>query len=253
MDKYTLNSGILKNFLRPIWRIEVDPAYHLMAVESRAVREGAFFITVMDYSSGYCFLDEQQLTLPDIHWVLAGIRSGIVVVRRMFPTSPLDAGICCFEAKTGELLWERYDLILDDLVGDWLGVRQRNWAFGQGSWVSIHDGQASEKFPPPNKPSVSDIVIPMVYLGNVPAVLHGYLWVGELWHAKCAANEVWAFHEDENGRYRIRMLITNGVGLVHDEIILSDLDKMLPEIFFIVGNRVFFVGDNKRDLISYLV
>src|SRR5690606_27368344 len=103
------------------------------------------------------------------------------------------------------------------------------------------------------KPTEADIVLPQRYGHGLPECLAGYPVHGDLFYCQIGPKQLWAFHEARQGSYRVRMVITSGLTVLADQIILPELAKMTPELFFMIGQQVFIISDNKREIVSYLV
>jgi hypothetical protein len=49
-------------------------------------------------------------------------------------------------------------------------------------------------------------------------------------------------------------LATSNLNQILDQqVILKDMEKMIPQPYFQLGNQVFFMSFNKREIVSYLV
>lgn len=255
MDKYTLKTAFQKSFLGIVWRLEVDIAHELMAVETRDVSSGTPRFSSFRYTTGTTSM--QELPYGDRNWTLAGIVDSTLILRAYGQHSPESAGIAGIDAMTGNVLWEQFNYTLLALEGKTLLARHRNFASGYAERLRISDGtpirpsdqeqNGNNVIPAPGP------VIPSPYAGDRPQFLRDYTIHGELFHCTVGQYGIWGFHEKENQTYHIRLVISNDSGVQTDKIAITGLEKMIPELFFMIGNQIFLIGDNKQKIVSYLV
>ncbi|MGK6352925.1 DUF4905 domain-containing protein [Parapedobacter sp. DT-150] len=250
MDKYTLKTVFQKRFLGLVWRMEVDTAGQVLAVETRD-KDGIPSFSAFAYTSGASLIHE--LPYGDRNWTLAGIADHKLILRAFGDDSPNSAGIACIDATTGEVLWEQFQYTLLAVGERQLRVRHRSVAGGYEQYVDLATGNLTQFNNWGDKPMPPDMVLPQRYVGDIPAVLAGYPVHGDLFYCQIGPKGIWAFHEIDEDRYRVRLVISTGLTVLADEIVLSGLAKMAPELFFMIGQQLFLIGDNKREIVSYLV
>ncbi|MFC7522975.1 DUF4905 domain-containing protein [Parapedobacter sp. GCM10030251] len=251
MDKYTLKTAFRKSFLGTVWRIEADTTRGILAIETRNPDTGVPAFSAIDYHTGMSFVDEKPY--GDRNWSLAGIVNDKLIVRAWGQNSPEGAGIACIDAPTGQVIWEQFNYMLVALANQQLVVRHRNFASGYEQYLNPVDGSLTKKNDIPNKPASPEIVLPQRYGGDIPSFLEGYAITGDLVCCPIEDRMFWAFHEALDDGYHIRLVASCGAKMLTDEIIVSDLPKMAPELFFMIGNQLFFIGDNKQEIVAYLV
>ncbi|MFC3196310.1 DUF4905 domain-containing protein [Parapedobacter deserti] len=251
MDKYTLKTVFRKSFLRLIWRIEVDTASGLLAVETREDRTGNPSFSALDYRTGTSCIHE--IPYADRNWTLAGIADGKLVVKAFGQNSPESAGIACIDAHNGEVVWEQHSYVLLALQGSQLIVRHRNYAGGFEQRLDLHTGDLTQINNSADKPAGPEIVLPKRHIADPPVFLQRYRIHGDVFQCTVGLNEVWAFHEREHQTYQVRMVISNGLSVLDDNVVMEGLTKMAPELFFAIADQLFLIGDTKREIVSYLV
>ncbi|SFC70604.1 protein of unknown function [Parapedobacter composti] len=251
MDKYTLKNVFQKSFLGVVWRMEADTSRGWLAIETRRQDTGVPAFSVIRYATGESIIHE--IHYRDRHWTLAGAVNGMLILKAFGHDSPAAPGIACIDAVNGQVRWEQFNyqlLALDD--GD-LIVRHRNFASGGEQRIDALHGQPTQKKIIPNKPTGHPIVLPERYKNGTPLLLTEYKIFGDLYHCVVGQANVWAFHEQTGQQYRIRLVVSNDLTILADKVILEGLPKMLPELFFMIANQLFIIGNNKREIISYLV
>jgi len=251
MDKYTLKTAFRKSFLGVVWRIEADITAGILAIETRDSDTGSPSFSVIEYKTGISFVNEKRY--GDRNWSLAGIISEKLILRAWGQNTPEGAGVVCIDAVTGGVLWEQFNYTLVSFENQLLVVRHRNFASGYEQYLNPLNGHLTEKNNLPNKPTGPDIVLPQRYVGDIPPFLESYDVKGDLFCCQVEDRTVWAFHETTDDTYRIRLIVSRGLKLLTERIIISDLAKAAPELFFIISNQLFFIGDNKREIVAYLV
>ena len=251
MDKYTLKTAFRKSFLHVVWRIEADTSEGLLAVETRDKDSGAPLFSAFDYRTGDMFIHEKPY--GDRNWTLAGTTMRKLIMRAYGANSPDGAGIACMDIDNGALLWEQFNYTLLRVDHSQLTVRHRNFAGGYEQYLDPTTGNLTPINTSPNKPTGPAIVLPQRYHGGVPGLLANFAIYGDVFHCQIGDKHVWAFHEATGSVFRVRLVITDGLVLLADKVILRDLPGITPELFFVIGQHLFTVGNNKQEIVSYLV
>ncbi|GGC45819.1 hypothetical protein GCM10011386_42610 [Parapedobacter defluvii] len=251
MDKYTLKTAFRKSFLGMVWRIEADTTATLLAIETRNEDTGMPLFSAIEYDSGVPFMDEKPY--GDRTWSLAGIVEDNLILRAWGQHTPDGAGIACINATTGDVLWEQFNYTLVAIQHRQLVVRHRNFASGYEQRMNPLDGNLTQINNPATKPDAPKIVLPERYRDDKPLFLERYPIQGDLFYCQVGDRMVWAFHEVSDHTYCIRIAVSRGLKMLADRVMVSGLARMAPELFFMINNQVFFIGDNKREIVSYLV
>ena len=251
MDKYTIKTAFKKSFLGMVWRIEADTAANLLAVENRDKDTGNPAFSAFDYRTGMASIHEKPY--GDRNWALAGTAGRKLVVRAFGQNSPDGAGIACIDADSGEIRWEQFNYVLVAVDDHQLTVRHRNFAGGYEQYLDLASGNLTQFNKTTDKPMDPEIVIPQRYEGGVPELLAGYAVYGDVFYCQIGPKKVWAFHEETHETYRVRLVISSGLTLLTDQVVLAALAKMTPELFFMIDQQLYIISDNKREIVSYLV
>lgn len=234
-----------------VWRIEADTAANLLAVETRDAVTGHPAFSAFDSRTGVSFIHEKPY--GDRNWALAGTADGKLIVRAFGQNSPDGAGIACLDAHTGDLLWEQFNYVLVHVGDRQLTVRHRAFAGAYEQHLDLATGNLTKFNKTADKPTGPDIVLPRRYEHGIPELLAGYAVYGDLFYCQIGAKQLWAFHEATQQTYRVRLVISSGLTLLADQVILTKLAKMTPELFFMIGQQLFIISHNKREIVSYLV
>lgn len=253
MDKYTLKTVFRTSFSGVVWRIEADTLRGLMAVETRETDSGKPLFSVFAYVSGQSHFHE--ISYGDRHWTLAGIANGRLILRAYGTQSPDSPGIACIDALDGTVVWEQFNYTLLTVMEDALLVRHRNFSTGYETRLQIADGSPMQRgiHTPPTTVPETGLLVPRIYNGETPDFLANYAIEGEIHHCETGAYQLWGFHEKTDQTYRIRLVVSHASEIAGNIIAITGLTKMIPELFFMIGRQIFLIGNNKREIVSYLL
>jgi len=255
MDKYTLKTAFKKSFSGLIWRLEVDAVNELMAVETRDMTSGKPRFSAFEYATGTSTITE--IPYGERYWTLAGIIDATLIVRAYGANSPDGAGLAGLDARTGAIIWEQFNYTLVGIEGNTLAARHRNFASGYVERLRASDGTVIKRLeagPLDQTVRSSRVVLPRPYSGKTPSFLTRYAIHGELFHYATGGHDIWAFHEKESEQsFTVKLVLSSGLSVQAEEIVERGLTKMLPELYFMIGDQIFVITDNKQKIVSYLV
>lgn len=251
MDKYTLKTAFQKSFSGVIWRIEADTMADILAVETRDAATGNPAFSAIRYTNGEWLVKETRY--GDRHWTLASVTGGKLILKALGHHRPDSAGIASMDTGTGDISWEQFNYTLLAIRNGLLAVRHRSVEGGFEQYLNPRDGNLTHFNISTDKPTAPPIVIPVRYTDERPMLLVGKAIVGDLWHCQLGDDTIWAFHEADGQLFRVRLLITNGLNILADQVVLSGLAKMAPELFFAIRKQLFLISNNKQEIVSYLV
>ena len=234
-----------------VWRIEADTTAHLLAIETRDQETGHPFFSALDYRSGNLLIHEKPY--GDRNWGLAGLADRKLLIKAFGQNSPNGTGIACIDIDHGGLLWEQFNFVLVRAGHRQLTVRHRNFAAGYEQYLDASTGNLTPFNKMAAKPTEANTVLPQRYEQGIPECLVGYPVHGDLFHCQIGQKQLWGFHEVIQEAYRVRLVVTSGLSVLADQVVLTELAKMTPELFFVIGQQVFIISDNKREIVSYLV
>src|SRR3546814_445478 len=217
----------------------------------------AYEMRISDWSSDVCSSDLRSLIQEkpygDRNWALAGLADRKLVVKAFGQNSPNGTGIACIDIDRGDLLWEQFNYMLVRVDSHQLTVRHRNFAGGFEQYLDIATGNLTPFNKTAAKPIEANIVLPQRYEQGIPECLANYPVHGDLFFCRIGQKQLWGFHEAIPQAYRARLVVTSGLTVVADQVVITELAKMAPELFFMIGQQVFIISDNKREIVSYLV
>ncbi|MCC8426169.1 DUF4905 domain-containing protein [Mucilaginibacter sp. UR6-11] len=230
-----------------IWRVEIDGLTDTVFLEIRTTERQVSFNSI-NLVNGKTYL--KDYTSPE-RW-LTGIEAaydGILLVHNyQSENTPVHKGVTAINSK-GEVLWSNYTYAFDHLSinGPILfniqlqpkklfltdiktGVQLR--AFEQTIDV---EAPAYVVIPKISAPEDLNISLPVEVYGNI---VH-YLDYNNF--------RIVSLHSLEAGQLKQHLYITDGNGLVYEDLLNADIQKMQPESFILYKNSLIYIK-NKSEL-----
>ena len=69
---------------------------------------------------------------------------------------------------------------------------------------------------------------------------------------KISELEIICFHEKINHALQQRLIVYQGDKILHEDILISNIQKLQPESFFILNKQLIYIR-NKDEIVSYFV
>jgi hypothetical protein len=253
----TLNKNILSpifsiKFGGIIWKIEVNDKYGLIAIESRSLESKKTSFSVINYKTGEILIKE-RIFQETWNLNLAYIAEKNLILTAYGQTgSPESKGIISVNNKDAELLWEHYNLSLNKANDEGLQVFDPRINPRRLTWISHIKGEniaESDKTEHNNETlihpefktqfSIPDFILREEIIGDLSV-----LCVRDL--------TIISFHEKVQNIIQQRLLVYQDDTILLDEILISGIQKLQPESFFMQKNHLFCIR-NKNEIVSYLV
>lgn len=241
------------NFGGKIWRMDLHDERRLFAFEIRDKDAGMPSFSIVSYADGDVLAE--GITYGNRWWTLAGVTTDAVLLQRYpSPEQPRVQGLVALDFQ-GNILWEKFNIEFIEIQHNGIVVKP---AFPLTGMVDILDetGEIREKSTPLSglAPIKRCIQFPSPS-GSFPlhfSALNSKA-IEPVHRLELADREIWAFHEKIENHYSLRLLVFAGTELTFDEYLSNNLTAMLPETFFIIGRQLFFIRNNKQEIVSYFV
>jgi hypothetical protein len=253
----TLNKNILSpifsiKFGGIIWKIEVNDKYGLIAIESRSLESKKTSFSVINYKTGEILIKE-KIFQETWNLNLAYIAEKNLILTAYGQTgSPESKGIISVNNNDAELLWKHYNLSLNKANDEGLQVFDPRINPRRLTWISHINGEniaESDKIEHNNETlihpefktqfSIPDFILREEIIGDISV-----LCVRDL--------TIISFHEKVQNIIQQRLLVYQDDTILLDEILISGIQKLQPESFFMQKNHLFCIR-NKNEIVSYLV
>lgn len=238
----------------PVWRMDIDQASGTMVVEQRDQHTGTPYYTVFNYENGVVL--RKNIQYGDRWWTLSGLVGNHVLLSYYSnPEQPDTSAVVAISCDTGLVAWEKYNALIDGIDPIGPVVQLHTLPNGFKSLLNAHTGEIVKNYLPGNEVPYAqrDIYHPQ-------PVDAAPLWaqqvegtVGAWQHLNYNHRDYWAVHQDDGGLFKLRLIVHEKGILLHDEVIIDNLAKLLPETFFVLDQRLFVLADNKRQITAYIV
>ncbi|RYE28510.1 MAG: DUF4905 domain-containing protein, partial [Sphingobacteriales bacterium] len=164
--------------------------------------------------------------------------------------TPESKGILSIDAKDGSVIWEQYNISLNEVRSGGIQVYDARIQPRKYYWIDHIMGSV---IPQPTNDIHADIIFPEIdNTFIIPEFVEHDPLAGELSVLAYSGSVFLSFHEISNGQMKQRLVVYQGDKILLDDILISGIQKLQPEAFFIQQNHLFYVR-NKEEILAYLV
>lgn len=249
MTKYTINKVFERSFPANIWKIEIDPVQSLVAVETRDVDSTIASFSVFDFDGK---IIKAPCTAEAKEWTLDAIQDGYLILKRIGEHNPTQEGIQIIEIATERIVYSSYEYILLDVYEGIIHARHRSISGGETIVIDIKTGQQSRAIDKNFQFANNKILYPITYPTKPDFLSHEQI-EGPLWLSKCCQHYVWCYHVRNEDNLNLILTLSDLNHKLDRQVIIEDMDKLIPQPYFQIDRQLFFMSFNKRNIISYLV
>ncbi|MEJ7780236.1 MAG: DUF4905 domain-containing protein [Daejeonella sp.] len=243
---------ISEKFSGLIWKIKIQEQLGLIAIESRNSDLKQVAFTVLNFISGVVHFKEisynEQWNLS-----LAFIGEKNVVINGYGHSDrPESKGIMSVSLADGSVLWERFNISLNEVHESGIQVYDPRFQPRKYSWI---DHLTSDTIVAQSREPVagSTIVFPEIDNAiNIPSFIKHEQIAGDISALLFANKTILSFHETKDGFFQQRLIVYQEDKILIDDILISGIQKLQPEAFFIQQNHLLYIRD-KQEIISHLV
>ena len=250
-SKDTLKPTLSEKVKGMVWRILVDDSHKLIAVESRDQDNKQVYFSVLNYETGLsCF---KEKTLPERWNVSMAHLVQDTLLLKIYPAdgNPVSKGIVALNCNTGEVAWERYNIAYQDMWREGLEAYNPDLLPRKSYLLDVKTGNQIDTGS--KTPINSPVLLPEPAEQNsIPGWITSGEIIGQVLYLREDRKTFLAFHEKTSKNIRLRLIVFQDVAILLDLILKEDIQKLLPEAFFIVQNHLFCIRGN-NEVISYLV
>lgn len=243
-----------KKFNGLVWKILISSDHSYVAIESRSSEDKTVTFSTIELESGKDLIHD--LLLPETWNISMAYAASNCLILTLFDHSllPERKGIISIDAIEGTINWERFNLSLNQ--ADEHGLIVYDSKIQPKKYYRI-DHQSAE--------ILKDSVVESNYANSVsfPELLSNFklpkgiseeLILGKISALQVKDLEIVSFHQKVAGTEYLeqRLLVYQGDKIFIDDILISGIQKLQPESFFISNNRLFYIR-SKSEIVSYLV
>lgn len=243
-----------KNFQGLIWKILVSSDASYLAVELRNSENKTVTFSTIELESGNTLINDLLLQEKwNVSMAYAGNDCLIFILfdHSLFPERK---GLISVDPINGTINWERFNLSLSQ---------------ADEHSLMVYDPKIQPKkyhrIDPKTAEILNDSVIVTTHANNMffpelfshynlPEAISAESIVGGLSALQFKDLEIVSFHQKEadTDYLKQRLIVYQGNKIFIDDILISDIQKLQPESFFICNNCLFYIR-NKSEIVSYLV
>mgnify|MGYP003574988772 CR=1 FL=1 len=249
MTKYTINKVFEKALPSNIWKIELDSIQPIIAVETRNMDTTEASFHAFDLT-GNCLMSPCQADGKE--WTLDSVQDGQLILKRIGEHTPIQEGIKIINIERNEVVFTSYEFILLDVYCGFVHARHRSISSGETIAINIHSGKYSPALEHKFEICLNKIQYPITY-SPIPQFLKNEDSTGPLWLSKCGQIYLWCYHQKTASGFDLILAISDLNRLLDKQVILNNMNKMIPQPYFQLERQVFFMTFNKREIVSYLV
>jgi hypothetical protein len=229
-----------------IWRLEIDGISDTIFLEVRTADKQVTF-TAIDLTSGQT--NFEGFILPE-RW-LTGIEvayNGVLLLHNyQSENTPVHKGVIAIN-NTGEIIWNNYTYAFDHLSVNGpvlynLQIQPKKLFLADiqtGSIIRLYEPTLDTE--PENHLIVPQISNSSVLIGALP-IAHNNI-VHYLDHNNF---RIVSLHSFKDGQLKQHLYVMDGAGLVYEDLLNTDIQKMQPESFILYKNSLVYIK-NKSEL-----
>lgn len=246
----TLSVSLAEKFSGLIWKVKIHVS-GLIAIESRNSDSKEVSFSVFNFLSGETYFKEK---VYDESWNLSLAYltgSNLILNGYEHADSPESKGIISVDVNTGSVIWQKFNVSLNSIQENGLEVFDPRLQPRKYQWI---DHLKAEPIPVPFdlKENIGILFPQASHSGILPPFISQNEIIGDISGLVYADYVFVSFHEKKNSNMQQRMVVYQGDRILLDDILISDIQKLQPEAFFIQQNHLFYIR-NKQEIISYLV
>ncbi|TSD66395.1 DUF4905 domain-containing protein [Inquilinus sp. KBS0705] len=245
-----LQPFIAQTFANTIWRLEIDALTGIMVLELRNQPEKQVSFATISLKSADVYI--QNYTTPE-RWLtgVEAIYNGVMLLHHYKTESgPEHKAIVAVDAVTATQFWSNYSLAFDHMSVNGPVVYNTTMLPKKLVLADIRTGEVKRPYDSvADKPLPNNIVVPEMVAANqlpaasLPTDAYGNI-VHYLNHNKYI---IVSLHTFKNGLLQQHLFIMDDTGIVYQNLINQDIQKLQPEAFVLHKNALIYIK-NKVEL-----
>lgn len=249
-SKYTIFNVFQKHFPFPIWKIEVDCLNNYLAIEYRNPEDTLPTFAVISFAGNILL---ENYTASEKEWTLEAIQGDFLIFKRFGSSSPIQAGIQVYHFPSQCIVFTHREYVLKDVYTNTLKVTHRSIPSGLEFFVDIATGTVSNKTEGDIHLPYVNIIYPIPYQGNLPHFIKDLCFIDQIWLHPYKEVFIWSYHKITDQSLDLHLCLSTKNEIIDSKIILSGLDKLIPQPYFQVKDHIFFLSHTKQEIAAYLV
>lgn len=254
--KDNLNTHFSKQFDGLVWKIEIDEACDIAALEIRHPGNKETSFTCIDLPSQTINFENLRLEEP---WFcgIETISEGMLLLHYYVgESSPEHKGIIAFDGQTGKKRWEHYHLTF---AGNYsIGFKAFNPMIEPHRYIFL-DKNSGEQIPHQEEKAqqvsrVSALKFPFeAYASSLPKVLQNENLVDEVEYLKLNQHDIYSVYVNEGQTLTNKIYVFNEAeNVIWTDILLTDIQKKGFDTFFVYKNYLMYIK-NRTEFVCYFL
>ncbi len=242
--------ALSESFSGLIWKVMVHIS-GILAVETRQKDRREILFSAFNYRTGETYFKNQVFEEnPNLSLAFTGARN-IILIGYKNSGTPESTGVLSVNVKDGRILWQKYNISLNQVQEQGIQVYDSRIHPKKMFWI---DHLTAEPIANPSHTDDNkDIIFPEINNSFlIPSFIQHGIIAGEISVLEHSGKVFLSFHEKESGYYKQRIIVYQYNKILIDDILISGIQKLQPEAFFIQLNHLFYIRD-KLEIVSYLV
>lgn len=235
-----------------IWKILINEQRGLLAIENRDSELKQVCFSVLNLKNGEINFKEKAFEEP---WTLNLVYTGeenLVLTDYEHSNSPESKGILSVNIRDGSLLWQKYNLSLNQIQDIGIQVYESRIYPRKYTWID-HVSSVTISDPGEIIPEKKSLLLPELQESpNLPEFFKHLKIAGDILILNYKGLNIISFHEQMDNYMTQRLIVYQDNNILLDDILIPGIQKLQPEAFFIQSNQLFYIR-NKNEIVSYLV
>ncbi|MFD2969900.1 hypothetical protein [Sphingobacterium bambusae] len=249
MTKYTIYKAFEKKFPSQIWKIVVDAQSLQVAVETRDNETTKPHLHVFDFA-GRSLLE--NLPVDEKEWTLEALQHQTIILKRLGDTSPVKEGIWFLDLE-GNTRYLSHEHTWIDTCVDFVKMRHRSIQSGFEEYLDIRAASKAIGHDSSCDSYNTSLKMPSPYGGLLPPHLSHLTYVDIPWISLTDEKLLISYHSKDEEGYHLNLCVANASNVLHEQRLLQNMPKMIPQPYFQIGHQIFLMSYNKQEIVSYLV
>lgn len=251
-ESIKLKQAFAEKFSGLIWQMQIQEETGSLAIESRNIDTKKVLFSVLNYETGKIFFKEKAFAEP-MNANLAYLSEGTLLLKlNEHVESPESSGLISIELKSAKILWEKYNVSIQQVTNYGIQIFDTKISPRRFTWINhLNTSTLSE----PSQISLNSNSIIFPEINNEYSfpnfIEHGSI-EGGVADLNIDGLRIICFHEKIEGKLQQKLLIYQNNKILHEDILISNIQKLQPESFFIIEKQLFYIR-NKDEIVSYFV
>ena len=233
-----------------IWKVKIHGS-GVIAIETRNSELKQVLFSAFSFITGETYFKEQ---VYEENWNLSLAFAGaknLVLNAYEHAETPESKGILSVNMRDGSIIWQKFNISLNQVQDEGLQVYDSRLQPRKCYWIGHFTAEGIA--PPVADPHDMGIIFPETSNSFIlPSFIKYGVIAGEVSTLYYSEKVFLSFHEIESGYLKQRLIVYQEDKVLIDDILISGIQKLQPEAFFIQQNHLFYIR-NKQEIIAYLV